>query len=196
MATATFVKTAKLLELLHLADPLKSLYVSTADGKLRIGPDPFNPSAMIDLSLEEVVPFERDGVSVTAVEEVAARRQPRKGGEYWAEFDGIKRPANSLKGLLAAALTLLELRHPGTLKELSEIKLRSRRIVAQDPNDLFEKPELVKNYAEKLQEGWWYGTNNSATETRNWIERACLAAGVRYGVDLTTNLTPELRVVE
>ena len=86
-----------------------------------------------------------------------------------------------------AGLTLIEEHFPGTLEELSKTKLRSRRIVAKDRNDLFSNPKLTKKYAEKLKEGWYYGTNNSSAETRAWLERACLAAGIRYGTDFKTS---------
>ena len=36
------------------------------------------------------------------------------------------------------------------------VKPRSRRIVARDPKLLFDRDDLAKNYAEKLNEGWFF----------------------------------------
>jgi hypothetical protein len=72
------------------------------------------------------------------------------------------------------------------------VKPRSRRIVARDPKLLFDRDDLAKNYAEKLNEGWFFGINNSANETNSWLERACSCAGMTWGQQFKTSLTPSI----
>jgi len=60
------------------------------------------------------------------------------------------------------------------------IKSRTRRIVARDPSHLFDKQHLSEDHSERLIDGWWYGTNNSASQTRAWLQRACSCAGLKW----------------
>jgi hypothetical protein len=109
-------------------------------------------------------------------------------GDYWLAIRGKRIECESLKELLAEGLKAIERTKPGTFDNLSRIRGRSRRIVARDANQLFDKPHLVKEYAEPLINGWYYGTNNSARETNVWLQRAAECAGLAWGVDFTTNL--------
>lgn len=77
---------------------------------------------------------------------------------------------------------------PGTMDNLSRIRGRSRRIVARDPAHLFEKPHLVKDYAQRLSNGWYYGTNNSSRETGVWLQRAAECTGLAIGTDFAMSL--------
>jgi hypothetical protein len=89
----------------------------------------------------------------------------------------------SLKELLSRSFTAVEKKVPGTLDKLSNVRARSRRIVAREPSKLFDKEHLAKKYAERLLPGWWYGTNNSEEQVRVWLKRACELAGLKWGVD-------------
>ena len=40
---------------------------------------------------------------------------------------------------------------------------------------------MSDEFGEQLGNGWWYGTNNSAQETKAWLERACSCAGTLLG---------------
>jgi hypothetical protein len=94
--------------------------------------------------------------------------------------------------LLAEGLRAFEAAKPGTLEKLPHIKPRSRRIVSRDPKQLFDKPHLAKDYAEKLNDDWYFGTNNSAMETNTWLQRACSCAGLLWDKDFKTSLTPTI----
>ena len=94
-----------------------------------------------------------------------------------------------MRDLLAGGLRALQEARPGTLEKLSHIKPRSRRIVARHPKDLFDKDHLAQEYAVKLSDGWYYGTNNSAQETNAWLERASSCAGLKWGAEFKTNMT-------
>jgi hypothetical protein len=64
--------------------------------------------------------------------------------------------------------------------------------VARDPSHLFDKQHLSEDHSERLIDGWWYGTNNSASQTRAWLQRACSCAGLKWGDDFKTSLTPTI----
>lgn len=192
MANLSFLPTAKLADLLTSADPQKKLYVQVLNNRLVLGADPLQPTDVIDFSNEMIAPY----VPFRAESHSAANEQPyvkgaklaRRGGDYWFEIKGKRFEYRSLKELLAEALKALEHSKPGTLDNLTRIRGRSRRIVARDPNQLFDKPHLVKEYSEKLINGWHYGTNNSARETNVWLRRAAECAGLRWGTDFSTSL--------
>jgi hypothetical protein len=202
MANLAYVPTSTLQALLKSADPKSTMYVRilTAN-RLALGTDPLTPSTVIDFSKEKVLPYGQDESSRAAAQpatapganviEVPAWRPSRRGGEYWFEMDGRRVECRSLKELLSAGLLALESAQPGTIEKLSHIKPRSRRIVARDPKQLFDKDHLAKDYAEKLTEGWFFGTNNSANETNAWLQRACECAGVTCGEQFKTSISED-----
>jgi hypothetical protein len=147
---------------------------------------------VIEFSREAIYPFSLDEIVQVAAAPPAhprpAARRSRQSGEYLMEINDHTIECHSLKELLAEGLKAFEAERPGTLEKLSNFKGRTKRIVARDPARLFDRSTLVKNYAEKLADGWWYGTNNSATETNNWLKRACEVAGLTWGKDVTTTL--------
>ena len=201
MASLSFITTGKLSELLNVADPKKSMYLHVLNStRLAIGVDPLNPSAVIDLANETIMPFTEGPIKTSEQpvkpeekwtsnpDEAVAWRAARRSGEYWLEVDGKRSEFYSLRDLLAGGLRTLEEKSPGTLEKLSHIKPRSRRIVARDPKDLFDKEHLAKEYAEKLADGWYYGTNNSAQETNAWLERAASCAGFKWDEKFKTSI--------
>jgi hypothetical protein len=170
-----------------------------------VGADPLNPSVVIDLAKEKVVPFAEEPFKTPPEPAVAANggsslkpdgvpgwRPSRRGGEYWFELNAKRSEFHALRDLLAGGLRALEEARPGTLEKLSHIKPRSRHIVARDAKDLFDKDHLAKHYAAKLCDGWYYGTNNSANETNTWLERACSCAGLKWGAEFNTSITPTI----
>lgn len=198
MANLSFLPTAKLADLLTSADPQKKLYVQVLNNRLVLGADPLQPTNMIDFSNEMVAPYVASHVesashsSANEQSYVKGTKLARRGGDYWFEIKGKRFEYGSLKELLAEGLKKLEQTKPGTLDNLSRIRGRTRRIVARDANQLFDKPHLVKEYAEKLINGWHYGTNNSARETNVWLQRAAECAGLKWGVDFSSSLGPTL----
>lgn len=199
MASISFISAAKLSDLLRTADPQRAMFVRVLSAtRLALGTDPLQPTKVIDLSNEAVGPLvasdarpapapapapEPDGPIV-----LSSNRASRRSGEYWFELKGNKTTCGSLKELLAEGLKALELTAPGTLATVARLRGRSRRIVARDPSELFDKPHLVKDYAERLTNGWYYGTNNSGRETNVWLQRAAECAGLSWGDDFRTSL--------
>lgn len=184
MAIVSFISTSKLASLLAAADPQKTLLVRVLNAtRLSLETDSFQQVSIIDLAEEKVIP----GNSPIAIS-VTAPKTSRKSGKYQLIVFGETVDTHSLKDLLSAGLLALEKAKPGTLEKLSKVKKSTKRIVARNPSDLFDTPGLSGTYSQQLMAGWWYGTNNSALETKVWLERACECAGVKWGMDFSTSL--------
>jgi hypothetical protein len=193
---ASVMPITKLIDLLEAADVQRRMFAQVQNGRLVFGLDPLRPTNFIDFANEALG---TQGESETAHGPLSARapetngaRLSRSSGDYWLEVRGKRIECSSLKELLAEGLKSLDRVKPGTLDNLSRIRKRSRRIVARDANQLFDKPHLVKDYAEQLVNGWYYGTNNSARETEAWLRRAAECAGLTWGVNFRTSLGPSL----
>lgn len=193
---ATFIAAARLFDLISVVGPPSNLYLRVLnETEVAVGADPLHPSHVVNLS-KEVVGVSGESVGVGT----AAPREPqsdptittRRTGSYWVRVSGRQLDCGSLKRLLFDGLRAIEKTRPGTLEKLSRIKLRSRRIVAREPKQLFDNPQLAQKFAAPLADGWWFGTNNSAAETNAWLERAFACAGLAMGPDNRTNMTISL----
>ena len=111
-------------------------------------------------------------------------RAQRATGRYAFAHGEVEFARSSLADLLEAVLTYLERIKPGALARLSKIKKRTRRIVAREQRDLYDRAHLARDYAREISGGWWMGTNNSRDETRKWICHACDAAGIDYVTEI------------
>ncbi|MBY0509662.1 MAG: hypothetical protein K2P94_05870 [Rhodospirillaceae bacterium] len=197
---ANVMSTTKLAELLTTSEPYKSMCIRILNNQLVLGADPFQPNYVIDFSDESIRPYSSENLAQNVSLSAPPVREhyniqtkgSRRSGKYWFEINNRREECGSLKELLAAGLRAIEHTRPGTLEKLSHIKPRSKRIVARDPKQLFEKDHLVKPYSEPLDGEWWYGTNNSDPETSSWLERACSLAELKWNVDFKTSLTTSL----
>lgn len=194
MASRSYMHTKKLTQLLTEADPSGDHAVWIQNDRLVLGRDPHNPIKIIDFASEEVCTMKGGGGVATVGEVLSApsplisTRSTRTTGRYQIELKGIATECRSLKEVLAEGLKALEKLHRGTLDKLTTIKPRTKRIVARDAKSLFDQDELVQRYAEKLMDGWWFGTNNSADETNRWLKRGCELAGLQWGKDFIVRL--------
>ena len=187
MAHLSLMKARKLADLLNSAGDVYVRILTT--NQLAIGKDPMNHDAVIDLSKEAILPANGKAPAPEPPPQPEPKtRQSRSTGRYLIEFKGKMIECRSLREMLAEGLKAIEAHKPGTLEKLSTIKPRSKRIVAADKNKLFEDAELVEKYSERLMTGWWYGTNNSADETKTWLKRACELAGLTWGKDFEVDL--------
>ena len=195
MAQLSFIQASKLIDLLMAATTQgdQPVWVQAHD-QLGLGSDRQKPHSIIDLGSEVVragaaTAPEPPRISPSAIANVSpVPRASRQTGKYLLDIRGQTIECTSLKHLLGEGLRALEKEKPGTLDKLSQVKPRTKRIVARSPGDLFDQPELSAKYAERLFESWWYGTNNSAAETNTWLERGCEMAGLRWGTDFTTTV--------
>ena len=78
---------------------------------------------------------------------------------------------------------------PHFLVRLAEIQTRARRIVAQNPSDLYlRKPELAEKFAARLTGQWWVDTNLSRQQCESRLQTACKVARLNFGSDLVLDL--------
>ena len=100
----------------------------------------------------------------------------------WTETIEIETPdavykVGSATRALITGLELVEGLVPGTLERLSKQKGRSKRPVSLNRQDLYDLPSQAQ-YAHKMKNGYWVGTNNKADEAISWVERATRLAGL------------------
>jgi hypothetical protein len=195
MASLSFISTIKLTDLLRTADPEGKMQVRVLSStRLAIGIDPLKPTKVIDFAKETSGPLtnpEQDSLTKDKQinpTETNVIRLSRKRGDYWFELSGERTQANSLKQLLAESLLAMERAKPGFLEKLSHLKGRSKRIVARDRKQLFSSSHLVSEYSEVLTDGWFFGTNNSAAETKKWLGDAAKCVGGKLGDSFRTSL--------
>lgn len=86
---------------------------------------------------------------------------------------------------LAEVLKEFQRRDAGFMTRLAPKTVgRTRRLVAQNREDLYEAEDLRESSLD-LENGWWLGTNISTESVRRNIKLACQVAGVRFGTQLT-----------
>jgi hypothetical protein len=186
---AVVISVPKFIGLLQQANKAGALYASIVGANcLALGADPMNPDLSIDISRETIEPLKNGNAVKKKQAESAESKIQRRIGHYSIEVLGTIHECTTCREILKAGLLAIEKARPGTFEKLSHVKPKSRRIVARDPEMLFDNKALVKDYSAKLTDGWWYGTNNSAQETIRWLERACSHAGLTWGKDVRTNL--------
>ena len=77
---------------------------------------------------------------------------------------------------------------PARLAGIANARGRTRRYIAQRPEDLYpERPDLTHESA-AFWGGWYVITNISNAEKGKLLEDACEAAGLKWGRDLVVNL--------
>ena len=86
---------------------------------------------------------------------------------------------------LAEVLKEFQRRDAGFMARLAPQTIgRTRRLVAQNREDLYEAEDLRKSSLD-LENGWWLRTNISTKSVRRNIKRACQVTGVHFGTQLT-----------
>lgn len=191
MAQAVYISVEKGRELLAELDPNFLMWVISGT-QIGIGPTFLKPQFVMDLVAEAVLDIAAADVGTLppAPHPTAAPATPsfEVGSRYHHTIKGKVVPSSSLKELLNNGLNSIEDLYPGTLKELSNRKARTRRIVAQKPSDLFDDQKLADKYAAPLRSGWFYGTNNNTQTTKDWLRAACQIAGLKWGTDFKVSI--------
>lgn len=202
VAQVNFISVSKLVELLTAADHLGQMNVRVlTTNQLALGIDPLHPTSVIDLSKEAVRSLLQHESSkdvdpaplpllppAPIRSHLSKQKFSRTTGSYTIKIKDTQTEHRSLKEVLAAGLMAFEQHKPGTLQQLSMVSPRTKRIVAIDPHHLFPNPDLVEKCSEKLVDNWWFGTNNSAQETKAWLRRGAELSGLNWGTDITTSL--------
>ena len=100
-------------------------------------------------------------------------------------LDGKRMEVGVANRTLAEVLKEFQRRDAGFLTRLAPQTVgRTRRLVAQNREDLYEAEDL-REYSLDLENGWWLGTNISTESVRRNIKLACQVAGVHFGTQLT-----------
>lgn len=100
-------------------------------------------------------------------------------------LDGKRMEIGVANRTLAEVLKEFQRRDAGFMARFApQTAGRTRRLVAQNRDDLYEAEDL-REYSLDLENGWWLGTNISTESARRNIELACKVAGVRFGTQLT-----------
>lgn len=87
--------------------------------------------------------------------------------------------------VLAAVLSELSQRDPNFLERFAAERGRTRRFVSRSREALYPGSPHLATYARQLAGGWWMATNFSARDIERVVTRACDAAGVEYGRDVS-----------
>jgi len=107
------------------------------------------------------------------------------------ELRGRRVALDTAKAVLIGVLRELaqqDAQFPTRLAAIANPRGRTRRYVAQRPEDLYpERPDLVDESAAFCR-GWYVITNVSNAEKSRLLEDACEAAGLEWGRDLVVNL--------
>lgn len=87
-------------------------------------------------------------------------RHPRSSGAYSTRLGTKTVEANSLKELLARSILVGERLHPGFIEMLSQHPTpKGRFVVARSVSGLYPRSPQLAEYAERLNEDWWFDTN-------------------------------------
>lgn len=187
MARISYIPVAELGRQIQKAGlPPDCLVWVATKSELHFGRSPEKTEFIFDLG-NEMWRAPREGKAPAAPpvsQPIVIQSNGRKSGRFVLELFGSEFILSNLKDVVRVALTELAKRHSGFLDQLSREKPRSKRIVAQSKNDLFEDAELVKKYAAPLTGGWWFGTNNSEAEVKRWLQRMARVAGAAWGKDV------------
>jgi hypothetical protein len=109
----------------------------------------------------------------------------RSTGRWTVEVQGERVAAANLKGAYRTLLLILAQREPDFLQRYAEESSRSRRFIARAPRDLYlATPELAKDHAKPLTDGWYFDTNLSTDQVARRIRIAARVCGLRYGSDV------------
>ena len=101
-------------------------------------------------------------------------------------FRDQREETGSARGALTALLTRLDREDPAFMEQFSVASTtRSRRLIAKNRADLYDKSHLADEHSLQLPNGWWLGTNLSQKQIRSHIKTACSVAGIGFGSELT-----------
>lgn len=100
-------------------------------------------------------------------------------------FDGKTVKAKTNIQVLIELVKTFHQRDPEFMKRFfSETVSKRRRLVAQNPDDLYDSESLKGKHRVNLENGWWLGTNISKKQVVRFVKTACKVAHVEFDVDL------------
>ena len=118
----------------------------------------------------------------------AARSQPRMPRHQGKVIIGSREfEYRNAKEAMVLVLRELQRSNPDFLPRLSQhprCQGRTRRFIAQSPEELYPNSPQYKNMNESLPGGWFVATNNSSAQKKAFIEIASEVAGFKFGRDI------------
>lgn len=121
----------------------------------------------------------------SSAQESAANPPPRYTGKFAFAYKGNAYAEASLKSAYKRILLLISADTANFLQELSKVETPGRRIVSQDPKALYKtSPHLAEDFAEKLDELYWYDSNLSNQQAKSRLSTACKIAKIDLGSTL------------
>ena len=128
-------------------------------------------------------------------------REKRKGGRNQGSrrgelvILGKSFHYSDAKGAMVLVFKELQKREPGFYQRFyndPQNHGRTRRTLAQDPRELYDRTHLAKNY-ERIGGNWVIGTNNSNLQKEKIIKIAAEVAGLKFGRDIIVNFDASLQ---
>lgn len=111
--------------------------------------------------------------------------QTRQTGLWTVQILAERLPASNLKGAYKTLLLELRRREPSFFETFARERSRSRRFVARSPDNLYlASPELAKDHARPLADGWYFDTNLSTQQVAQRARIAARLCGLAYGRDV------------
>lgn len=99
-------------------------------------------------------------------------RVSRSSGAYSTQLGKDPIEANSLKELLRRVLLKAEQMSPGTVVALASTPtVRGRYLVAKTPEGLYPKSPQLVEYADRLDDDWWYDTNVGRNQVLSYLKQ-------------------------
>lgn len=106
----------------------------------------------------------------------------RQRGNWTVRIRDSRLGAPNLKESYRLLLLELHKLNPTFLEEFSLEKSRSRRFVSRSPEKLYlSSPQLAKEYAQPLVDGWYFDTNLSTQQVSQRIRIAARLCALNYG---------------
>ena len=177
-------------------DTLRDLLVEAVEEKCGTRPDLDDVEEFLDNQIQNMMPVQTSDVAVqkrsNAVSPPSRKSNitdiPHKTKRQIVGYtlNGEEFKTGTGRNTLAEILKKFQQRDPNFMSTYAyETQGRTRRLVAQRQEDLYDTEHLLYGNSMQLEDGWWLGTHLSSGNVRKNIITACKIAGVKFGKELT-----------
>lgn len=102
--------------------------------------------------------------------------------KYKAEYLGVSIGGRTLPAVFAAIVDLTAEIAPEALERLADMRARSRRYVARNPEAIH--PGNKELPTKRTTSGWWISKNIGQEDLMRALKALCDASGLRFGTDV------------
>lgn len=113
--------------------------------------------------------------------------KPQGVGKFGYEINGRYFKARSVKDVLINVLKEISKLDNNFLERFAALPKhgRTRRFVARNKEELYpSRPDLVSEYSDLIDKGFWVGTNVGKQQAENIIRLACEVANLSFGKEI------------